>query len=171
MTSTIKEAKAALERIRLAANSRESPSAEDVEILVNYLVLEEKVLLGAIDLLAQSRNAFRSKQVERARKLLEELMPQQTQVAKTTIEVNDWALGDAISKAKIRMIAEQILGDRPGHWTIHIRGDQKNDLWEGTVHGPEHFVFTEPDIGGNHDAVAVRQFLMRAAAEYDGRPL
>jgi hypothetical protein len=32
------------------------------------------VVLGAVDLLQQSRNAFRSKQVERARKLLEELL-------------------------------------------------------------------------------------------------
>lgn len=67
------EAKAALERLRLAANAG-AVNGDDVETLMAYVQESEKAVLGAIDLLQQSRNAFRSKQVEKARKILEELL-------------------------------------------------------------------------------------------------
>ncbi len=67
------EAKAALERLRVAANAG-AVRPEDIEMLMAYLQESEKAVLGAIDLLDRSRDAFRSKQVERARKILEELL-------------------------------------------------------------------------------------------------
>jgi hypothetical protein len=72
--SKTENARSALERVRIAANARAPAEPQDVEILIDYFGLSEKAVLGAIDLLAQSRNAFRSKQVERARKMLEELL-------------------------------------------------------------------------------------------------
>jgi hypothetical protein len=70
----IEQARAALERIRQGANPGGRVDPQDVETLMAYVQESEKAVLGAIDLLAQSRNAFRSKQVERARKMLEELL-------------------------------------------------------------------------------------------------
>jgi hypothetical protein len=67
-------AKGALERIRQAANIGGPADPQDVETLIAYLQESEKAVLGAVDLLRASQNAFRSKQVERARKMLEELL-------------------------------------------------------------------------------------------------
>ena len=61
-------------RIRLAVNARAPASPDDADAVVGFLVEVENAVLGAVDLLAQSRNAFRSKQVERARKMLEEIL-------------------------------------------------------------------------------------------------
>jgi hypothetical protein len=66
-------ARQAMERLRHAAN-KGVVNADDVETLMGYLQESEKAVLGAIDLLRASQNAFRSKQVERARKMLEELL-------------------------------------------------------------------------------------------------
>lgn len=67
------DAKTALERLRLAANAG-AGNAEDVEQVLAYVVECETRLLGAIDLLKRSQDAFRSKQVKRAREILEELL-------------------------------------------------------------------------------------------------
>ena len=69
----IAEARQALERLRREPN-QSIVHAEDVETLMAYVQESEKVVLGAIDLLQQPRNAFRSKRMERARKLLEEML-------------------------------------------------------------------------------------------------
>ena len=73
MATKLENAKAALERLRVLANAG-GVHAPDVEALVAYFTGLEKGLLGAVDLLGQSRNTFRSKQIERARKMLEELL-------------------------------------------------------------------------------------------------
>ena len=41
---------------------------------MGYVQESEKAVLEAVDLLRSSQNAFRSKQIERARKILEELL-------------------------------------------------------------------------------------------------
>lgn len=74
MKITTAAAKVVLERLRLAANAGAIP-AEDVEQLLAYVVECEAKVLGAIDLLDRSKDAFRSKQVKRAREILEELLP------------------------------------------------------------------------------------------------
>jgi hypothetical protein len=73
IVTKIEKARAALEHLRQTANAG-TVNAEDVETLMGYVQESEKAVLGAIDLLQQSRNAFRSKQIERARKMLEELL-------------------------------------------------------------------------------------------------
>jgi hypothetical protein len=70
----VEKARAALERLRQAANAGQPANLDDVETLMGYVQISESLVLGAVDLLAQSRNAFRSKQVERARKMLEGLL-------------------------------------------------------------------------------------------------
>lgn len=75
MKITTEQARATLERIRTGATtSGGADIASDVELLIAYFVESEKTLLGAVDLLDASKNAFRSKQVEKARKLLQELL-------------------------------------------------------------------------------------------------
>jgi hypothetical protein len=66
----------ALENYRILNKKwrRKLPKTSDNFKLIAYFVESEKRLLGTVDLLAQSRHAFRSKQIERARKLLEELL-------------------------------------------------------------------------------------------------
>jgi hypothetical protein len=77
------QAHAALDRLRLIITipsvmellrSLNVEAVEELEMVRGYLQNADKKLLEAIDLLAQSRNAFRSKQVERARIILEELL-------------------------------------------------------------------------------------------------
>jgi hypothetical protein len=54
---------------------RNDPLApEDVRSLVEHCDRTERKLLEVVDLLRQSRNTFRSKQIERARKILEEIL-------------------------------------------------------------------------------------------------
>lgn len=74
MATKIEDAKAALERIRDATNVGGRADPTDIEKLIGYLGESEKVVLGAVDLLRASQNAFRSKQVAKARELLEELL-------------------------------------------------------------------------------------------------
>jgi hypothetical protein len=74
----VEAARSALERIRLAANAGSPAEPQDVEALMAYVQESETAVLGAIDLLARSRDAFRSKQVERARKILEALLSTST---------------------------------------------------------------------------------------------
>jgi hypothetical protein len=63
----IETAKAALDRIRLATNAGNCAQPEDIEILVAFLAESERAVLGAGDILRQSRNVLRNRQVERAR--------------------------------------------------------------------------------------------------------
>lgn len=165
--SKMDAARMALERIRTAANAGATASPQDVEMLIEYFGLEEKALLGAVDLLNQSRNAFRSKQVERARKLLEELMGPET-AAQTMIVVETWALGNQLSKEDIRGITHDVLGAVGGAWTLDIRGAHNNDLWQAALRGPSGFSHAEADIGPRHDAAGVRAFLERALKSYQG---
>ena len=52
----------------------EIPAPDDIRFLVEHCQHTDTKLLEVVDLLRQSRNAFRSKQIERARKILEELV-------------------------------------------------------------------------------------------------
>ena len=63
-----------LRRLKEQLDRSEPPAPDDVRFLVDYCDLTEKRILEVVDLLRQSRNTFRSKQIERARKLLEELL-------------------------------------------------------------------------------------------------
>jgi hypothetical protein len=53
-------AKAALERLRQAANAGNPADAGDVEQVLAYVVECEAKLLGAVDLLKRSQDAFRA---------------------------------------------------------------------------------------------------------------
>ena len=61
-------------RIKEQLERNEIPGIEDIRFLLNRCEQADRRVLEAIDLLQQSRNAFRSKQIERARKILEELL-------------------------------------------------------------------------------------------------
>ncbi len=61
-------------RIKEQLERNEIPGIEDIHFLLNRCEQADRRALEAIDLLQQSRNAFRSKQIERARKILEELL-------------------------------------------------------------------------------------------------
>ena len=65
---------ARLRRIKDQLERNEMPNIEDVQFLVARCEQTDKRLLEVVDLLNQSRNTFRSKQIERARKILEELL-------------------------------------------------------------------------------------------------
>ena len=65
---------ARLRRIKDQLERNEMPNIEDVQFLVTRCEQADKRLLEVVDLLNQSRNTFRSKQIERARKILEELL-------------------------------------------------------------------------------------------------
>lgn len=67
-------AKAALERIRQALSNGTPVDPQDVQAAMDSLSETEAAVLGAIDLLRASQNAFRSKQVAKARDLLEPLL-------------------------------------------------------------------------------------------------
>jgi len=62
--------------IRMKANLEmgSPPQVDDVSFLVKHCEHVDTRLLEVVDLLQQSRNTFRSKQIERARKILEELI-------------------------------------------------------------------------------------------------
>jgi hypothetical protein len=63
-----------LKRLKEALDGDQTPETQDVEFLVKHSAQVDAKLLEVVDLLRQSRDAFRSKQVERARKILEELL-------------------------------------------------------------------------------------------------
>lgn len=63
-----------LKRIKEHLDRKEDPASEDIRFLVDHCQHTDTKLLEVVDLLRQSRNAFRSKQIERARKILEELL-------------------------------------------------------------------------------------------------
>jgi len=63
-----------LRRIKEQLDRNEIPTPDDVRSLVEHCQRTDTKLLEVVDLLRQSRNAFRSKQIERARKILEELL-------------------------------------------------------------------------------------------------
>jgi ribosomal protein S27AE len=89
--STMKDtsaAKAALERIRLAMKGGAPADPQDVDTLVGYFVESEKTLFGAVDLLRTAQDDSRSKQIGKAQKLLEELLPpHDSQPSREAIEV------------------------------------------------------------------------------------
>jgi hypothetical protein len=64
--SKTESAKAALERIRVAVNNRAPADPLDVDALISYFVQVESVVHEAVELLHEL-------QIERARKMLEEL--------------------------------------------------------------------------------------------------
>jgi hypothetical protein len=66
--------KSRLRRLKELLERNEAPTPDDIAFLVKHCEGTEKKLLEVIDLLSQSRNTFRSKQIERARKILEELI-------------------------------------------------------------------------------------------------
>jgi hypothetical protein len=61
-------------RLQEQLQGNDPPAPEDVRSLVEHCDRTERKLLEVVDLLRQSRNTFRSKQIERARKILEELL-------------------------------------------------------------------------------------------------
>jgi len=61
-------------RLQEQLQRNDPPAPEDVRSLVEHCDRTERKLLEVVDLLRQSRNTFRSKQIERARKILEELL-------------------------------------------------------------------------------------------------
>jgi len=63
-----------LRRLKEQLDRNEPPAPDDVRFVVEYWERTDKRLLEVVDLLRQSRNAFRSKQIERARKILEEIL-------------------------------------------------------------------------------------------------
>ena len=63
-----------LRRIKEQLDRNEIPTTDDVRFLVEHCRRTDTKVLEVVDLLRQSRNAFRSKQIERARKILEELL-------------------------------------------------------------------------------------------------
>jgi hypothetical protein len=63
-----------LSRIKEQLDRNEGPAPGDVRFLIERCQQTDTKLLEVVDLLRQSRNAFRSKQIERARKILEELL-------------------------------------------------------------------------------------------------
>ena len=63
-----------LGRMKEQLDRNEIPTSDDIRFLVEHCGRTDTKLLEVVDLLRQSRNAFRSKQIERARKILEELL-------------------------------------------------------------------------------------------------
>ena len=63
-----------LRRVKEHLDRNEAPTPDDIRFLVDHCHYTDTKLLEVVDLLRQSRNAFRSKQIERARKILEELL-------------------------------------------------------------------------------------------------
>ena len=63
-----------LRRVKEHLDRNEHPTSEDIRFLVDHCQHTDTKLLEVVELLRQSRNAFRSKQIERARKILEELL-------------------------------------------------------------------------------------------------
>ena len=63
-----------LRRVKEQLDRNEIPTPDDIRLLVEHCQRTDTKLLEVVDLLRQSRNAFRSKQIERARKILEELL-------------------------------------------------------------------------------------------------
>ena len=63
-----------LRRTKEQLDRNEIPTPDDIRFLVERCQHTDTKLLEVVDLLRQSRNAFRSKQIERARKILEELL-------------------------------------------------------------------------------------------------
>jgi len=63
-----------LRRMKEQLDRNEIPTLDEVRLLVEHCQHTDTKLLEVVDLLRQSRNAFRSKQIERARKILEELL-------------------------------------------------------------------------------------------------
>ena len=63
-----------LRRVKEQLDRNEPPTSDDIRSLVQHCQHTDTKLLEVVDLLRQSRNAFRSKQIERARKILEELL-------------------------------------------------------------------------------------------------
>jgi hypothetical protein len=65
---------ARVRRLKEQLDRGDLPGPEDVRFLAERCDAADKRIREVIDLLAQTRNTFRSKQVERARKILEELL-------------------------------------------------------------------------------------------------
>jgi hypothetical protein len=65
---------ARLIRMRQQLERKQLPTHEDLLFLLERCGQTDARILEVVDLLAQSRNVFRSKHIERARKLLEELL-------------------------------------------------------------------------------------------------
>jgi len=63
-----------LQRVMRTWESTQHLSSEDVTFLVERVNHADRKILQVIDLLSATRDTFRSKQVERARKILEELL-------------------------------------------------------------------------------------------------
>jgi hypothetical protein len=63
-----------LKRMKANLEIGAPPQADDISFLVRHCERVDTRLLEVVDLLQQSRNTFRSKQIERARKILEELI-------------------------------------------------------------------------------------------------
>ena len=63
-----------LRRMKEQLDQNGIPTPDDIRYLVEHCQRTDTKLLEVVDLLRQSRNAFRSKQIERARKILEELL-------------------------------------------------------------------------------------------------
>jgi hypothetical protein len=63
-----------LQQIRKAWEQSGVLSTEETQFLLTHVSSVDVKVREVIDLLAQTRNTFRSKQIERARKLLEELL-------------------------------------------------------------------------------------------------
>ena len=63
-----------LRRMKEQLDRNEIPTPDDIRFLVEHCRRTDTKLLEVVDLLRQSRNAFRSKQIERARKILEEIL-------------------------------------------------------------------------------------------------
>ena len=63
-----------LGRMKEQLDRNEIPTSNDIRFLVEHCGRMDVKLLEVVDLLRQSRNAFRSKQIERARQILEELL-------------------------------------------------------------------------------------------------
>ena len=65
---------ATLVRMRQQIERKEAPGLKDVMFLVDRCHQTDKRILEVVDLLAQARPVFRSKHLDRARELLEELL-------------------------------------------------------------------------------------------------
>lgn len=68
------EYRSRLGRMKEQLDRNEIPTTDDVRFLVEHCRRTDTKVLEVVDLLRQTRNAFRSKQIERARKILEELL-------------------------------------------------------------------------------------------------
>ena len=65
--------------------------------------------------------------------------------------------------AKIQVLVEHHLGDRPGDWHVSIVGSRESDGWEMKVWGPNGFErsYTLAGSVGEHQPLVIANVLMR----------